>query len=396
MWAIVVAVALAFLYAVRGILLPFVLAFVIAALLEPTITKLRKRGYSRGCSVTFVFGVFFVVITALIIRAAPIVTDQISGFSQKLQALSKQLTEADRAHNAFVAWNPTNRARPPGAASRVDRFLERYRDPIERLGLPANRKALVQQYVEPYREQAARAIQGFFAGFLGIVGTAASQVFLLLFTPVFVLILLIDMERLRVRSATWIPPSIRRETLAILREIGDVFIRYLRGISMAVGCFIVLQATVLTVLGAPYSVLLAILFGALYLIPYLGITMSLLCLFLATGLSGATGNWMLNLGDPWAFAAAISLVFFVVGELYDIFVTPQLMGRAIGLHPLVSMFVIFSGGALFGVAGMILAYPVAGSVKVILAKLLKVTSSPTVDALALPVVPLRHRTASEV
>ncbi len=61
-----------------------------------------------------------------------------------------------------------------------------------------------------------------------------------------------------------------------------------------------------------------------------------------------------------------------------------------GLLPVMSMFVFLSGGALFGLVGMILAFPLAGAVKVMLDRLIRVTSS-SADALDLPAVPLRHR-----
>ncbi|MEJ5169530.1 MAG: AI-2E family transporter, partial [Fimbriimonadales bacterium] len=69
---------------------------------------------------------------------------------------------------------------------------------------------------------------------------------------------------------------------------------------------------------------------------------------------------------------------------------PRVVGRSVGLHPLVSMFVILSGGALFGILGMLLAFPIAGSLKVVLDRLLRVTSQ-TTSAATLPAVPLRHR-----
>jgi predicted PurR-regulated permease PerM len=56
----------------------------------------------------------------------------------------------------------------------------------------------------------------------------------------------------------------------------------------------------------------------------------------------------------------------------------------------VSMFVIFSGAALFGLIGMIIAFPLAGAVKVVLDRLIRVTSFST-ETLDLPPVPLRHR-----
>jgi predicted PurR-regulated permease PerM len=67
----------------------------------------------------------------------------------------------------------------------------------------------------------------------------------------------------------------------------------------------------------------------------------------------------------------------------------RIVGNSVGLHPLVSFFVVFSGAALFGPAGMIMAFPVAGSVKIILDRLLMITSNS--QELSLPSVPLRHR-----
>ena len=198
------------------------------------------------------------------------------------------------------------------------------------------------------------------------------------------------------RGASWIPPSIRAETLSIIREIGEVFVKYLRGVTLTIIAYMAVMAIVLSILGAPYSVLLAILFGALYIIPMVGPLINALTLFLVTGLSGTTGNMLFDLGSSWGFAILVTVLYLGCSTLFDQLVYPNMVGRAVGLHPLVSMFVVFSGAALFGLVGMILAFPLAGSVKVILERLLKVTSSAHSGDLNLPVVPLRHRTAAEV
>jgi predicted PurR-regulated permease PerM len=62
----------------------------------------------------------------------------------------------------------------------------------------------------------------------------------------------------------------------------------------------------------------------------------------------------------------------------------------VGLNPVVSMFVILAGGALFGLPGMLLAFPMAGAVKVVLDRVMKFTLTPG-DELKLPAIPLRHR-----
>lgn len=397
LWVFVVAIAIWFLYAVRTILLPFVLAFLISVLLDPGIRKLRMRGYSRPKAVTIVFLAFFSVVGLVGLWVVPIIGGQMGYFKDTLQNFTSQLSQEDPADNYFLKWNPAIRTQPPaGASAEVDKVLEQFGGTLERFGLPSSRQAIVSQYVEPHRADLANYVEKFFNGFLGIVGTAASQILLLLFTPLFVYMILIDLERFRVRSASWIPPSIRAETISIIRDIGDVFIKYLRGVTITIVTYIAVMALVLAAIGAPYSVLLALLFGALYMIPMVGSWIASATLILVTGLSGIHSNWFMSFGSSWTFALVITGIYLACSTGFDQLVYPRMVGKAVGLHPLVSMFVIFAGGALFGLIGMIIAFPLAGSIKVILERLIKITSGSHAEDLDLPVVPLRHRTASEV
>jgi predicted PurR-regulated permease PerM len=83
-------------------------------------------------------------------------------------------------------------------------------------------------------------------------------------------------------------------------------------------------------------------------------------------------------------------LYFGIGLIFDHLIYPQMVGNSVGLSPIVSMFVILCGGALFGLAGMLFAFPLAGSAKVILDRIIRITSSGTGD-LGLPAIPLRHR-----
>jgi predicted PurR-regulated permease PerM len=136
--------------------------------------------------------------------------------------------------------------------------------------------------------------------------------------------------------------------------------------------------------------LLGALFGAIYLIPYLNVVISSTTLVLVTVLSGKQDWLTIHFSSPWAYAGVLVVSYVACHFVFDMIVYPRFVGNAVGLHPIVSMFVIFSGGALFGLPGMILAFPVAGSIKVILDRLLAVTNK-TERELILPELPLRHR-----
>jgi len=204
--------------------------------------------------------------------------------------------------------------------------------------------------------------------------------------------ILLQLDTIKMRMAAMIPPSIRGETVDLFQDISQVFVNYLQGVSKVLMYYFILSGIVLSVLGVPYALLLAFLFAFIYLIPYLGSALNVAIIILLTGSSGKLGNAFMTFSSPWAFAAVAGLIYLVVFLAFDQFVYAPTVGGSVGLHPLISFFVVFSGGALFGPPGMILAFPVAGAVKVILDRLLAITSK-THD-LQLPAVPLRHREAT--
>lgn len=392
LWAALLLAALVFLYFVRGILLPFIIALLVAAVLEPSVQKLRRRGFSRIWAVVLIFASFGIVVAGISIPASQIVGNQLVSFRDQVEGFTRELKEREEKENIFVSWRPTVLAERHGRKSQLDLLIERNSPTLERFGLPTTRRALIDQYVLPHQRAVAESVGNFFNGFLGIAQSFGSQLLFLLLTPLLVLMILLDVEQVKRRTASWIPPSIRAETVALVSDIGQVFVNYLRGVTIAVVLYMVSSATVLTILGAPYSILLGILFGAIYLVPYIGAIISYALLFAIAGLSGNSDLWFIHFQSPWTCALVITLIYFVFGTIFDQIVYPNVVGRSVGLHPVISMFVIFSGGALFGLIGMLLAYPLAGSIKVILDRLLKVTTAPAV-ATGLPAVPLRHRSS---
>lgn len=390
LWATLVVVAAVFLYMVRGILLPFVISFIIAALLEPSVRRLRLRGYSRGVAVSMVFVVFFLGLILVSIFAGPTVARQISTATSKFEEFTTSMAGGDKADNYFLRWNPVNQAQQFTKQDQVDVLLAQARPYLDKFGLPSTRRAVIEQYVEPHRGEIAAYARKAFGSFFGILGTLASGLFTLLLVPLIVFLMLLEMEDLRRRGPRWIPPSIRASTIAMMSDIGQVFLRYLRGVATVVLLYVAMATLILWFFNVPYAFLLAFVFGGLYLVPYIGNIINYAALFLILGLSGVQGNFLFSLGSPWGYAMLVTGVFAVIGLVFDQMVYPQVVGSSVGLSGVINIFVILSGAALFGLPGMIIAFPLAGSVKVILDRLIKVTSVQS-DTLALPAIPLRHR-----
>jgi len=387
---VIVVTILVFLYFVRGILLPFVIAFGVSAVLEPTIKKLRLRGWPRPLAIWAIFTAFVAVIVGLGIWLTPIISSQVIGFKGKIDDLTSSIATQNTSDNFFVRWNPVEQIQHQAEQDWLDKLFTQNQGVLERFSLPTSKRVFIAQYVEPQRGQLGKSIQSFLQGFLGIASGLVSHLLTLMFVPLLVLLMLFNMDQFKRRSVMWIPPSIRANTLSILGEIGQVFTSYLRGVTIAVVGYMTVMSVVLGLIGAPFAVLLGVIFGALYLVPYLNVLISGTLLVVVTGLSGKTGGILFHQSNSWSFAFILLLVYVVVHFTYDSMVYPRVVGRAVGLDPVISMFVIFSGGALFGLVGMIIAFPLAGSVKVILDRLIRITSA-SQDVLTLPTVPLRHR-----
>ncbi len=390
LWVTLVVVTLVFLYLVRGILLPFIISFIIAALLEPSVRRLRLRGYSRGIAVTMVFIVFFLGMTLIGVFAGPTIARQVTTASKSLQDFTGSLSAGSQADNYFLRWNPVNQARQVSEQDQIDVLLVQAKPYLERLGLPSTRRAITEQYIDKNRGQISAYVQKAFGSFFGVLTGLASGLFTLLLVPLIVYMMLLEMEDLRRRGPRWIPPSIRANTIAMMSDIGQVFLRYLRGVTTVCLLYAALTTLLLWFFNVPYAFVLGILFASFYLIPYIGGFISYSVTLLVIGLGGVSGNFLFSLGSPWAYALAVVGIYAVIGMIFDQAVYPQVVGSSVGLSGVINIFVILSGAALFGLPGMILAFPLAGSIKVILDRLIKVTSV-TGDSLTLPAVPLRHR-----
>jgi predicted PurR-regulated permease PerM len=117
----------------------------------------------------------------------------------------------------------------------------------------------------------------------------------------------------------------------------------------------------LTVLGVPGALFIGLASGALELLPLVGpYTAGALAVSVAYFNGTNPFGW-----SQFAYAAIVALMYFVFRELEDYIVIPNVLGRAVRLHPLVVLFAVTAGGIIGGLLGLVLAVPVAASLKAV-------------------------------
>lgn len=316
------------LYRVRTILLPFVLGAVIAYLLNPSIARLERRGWPRMRAIWFVFALFLLVLIAVVLLLVPLAgqaRDLVANYDEYADRTRQLLVQT---RETVVAWG-----------NLVGMLPEDVRAAFATVGEKA------QAYGLQLLQDA-----------LGWLNRRLVLVSLLIVTPVVTFWVLRDYHPLGRRILRLLPERQRAPVVEVLHDINRVVGSYLLGMATMVVIVGAFAIAVLAAAGVSFGVLLGIITGVLYIIPYLGFPTALIIVTLTMAVTG-----------QGIAAILIVLGILMAGNVvFDYVVTPRVLGRRVGLHPLLVIFAVLAGATLFGVVGIVLAVPVAGAIKVVL------------------------------
>ena len=196
----------------------------------------------------------------------------------------------------------------------------------------------------------------------GVFASLASLLSLLVLIPAFTFFFLWRFND-GVRALRELLPAPYRDTIVRVVGMVDAAVAdFFRG--RLIVCLIVGVLTALgwTIVGVPYSVPLGLLAGALNLVPFLSLLAlppALLSTFFGAG----------EAGQPWLWPLVYTFaVYLLVQGVESFLLGPAIAGRTSGLHPLVTVIVLLIGAELGGVVGMLLAVPVASTLRALAAE----------------------------
>ncbi|MCX8508498.1 MAG: AI-2E family transporter, partial [Rhodobacteraceae bacterium] len=174
--------------------------------------------------------------------------------------------------------------------------------------------------------------------------------------PVVTFYLLLDWDHLVARIDSALPLDHREQVRAIARDVDRVLAGFVRGqvsVCLLMGSF---YALALMLAGLQFGLVVGAIAGLITFIPYIG---SLVGGGLAIGLAlfQFWGDWM-QIG---LIVGIFALGQFLEGNI----ITPRLVGKSVGLHPVWLLFALSAFGTLFGFVGMLVAVPVAAAIGVL-------------------------------
>ncbi|MBP1905619.1 putative PurR-regulated permease PerM [Paenibacillus turicensis] len=310
---------------IKTILFPILLTGALYYLLNPLVNILEKRKIPRVYTIIALYLSIALLITLLLNTVIPLVQEQINSlilnfprYSQEVQIQFESLVGSDLF----------------GKISSTSGF-----DP-SKIG-------------QTVADQATSLFNGAVSGLGGFIGAVKDIILTIATIPFILFYLLKDGKKLPGFILRFVPVKFRKQSGRVMAEMNDQISSYIRGqiiVSMCIGLLLYIG---FLIIGIEYSLVLAIIAACTSIVPYLGpaiaITPALIIAIVTSPMM------LLKLIVVWTVAQ------FVEGK----FISPQIMGKTLKIHPITIIFVILTAGNLFGFLGIILAVPGYAVLKVI-------------------------------
>jgi predicted PurR-regulated permease PerM len=315
------------------VLMPFVVAAVLAYVLSPLVRGLQRvfgRRLPRLMAVVLVEVLFLLLLVALFTLLIPILAHELPRMRDQVPVL------VERLQNDIAPW-------------------------LQAKGIPvmldsASIKAFVlQNFSTSFEDGLKQALTS-----LRIGGSVALTVVgNLVLIPVVLFYLLADWQRLVRHVEALVPIPARAAYDNFVSECDDVLGQYLRGQLSVMALLALYYSLALWAFGLELAFPIGVFTGLAVFVPYLGFGLGLVLAVLAGVLQFAPSEALLMVA-----------VVYGLGQLIESFLlTPRLVGERIGLHPLHVIFALMAFGELFGFVGVLVALPVSAVLLVAIRRL---------------------------
>ncbi|MGO1819587.1 MAG: AI-2E family transporter, partial [Senegalia sp. (in: firmicutes)] len=181
--------------------------------------------------------------------------------------------------------------------------------------------------------------------------------------PIIVFYLVKDKDYFKKNVILTIPNKHRTSLISLSREIDYSLGNFIRG-QLTIAAFVgTLTAIGLLILDVNYAFTIGLIAGVTNVIPYFGAV-----------IGGGIGMFFAFLDTPIK-ALWVLILFIVVNQIEGNFLQPKIMGDKVGLHPIIIIIALLVAGNLFGIIGMLIAVPIATTVKIVFSHIIRKISS---------------------
>lgn len=322
---ITVVVLIAIINYLSPVLLPFVVGFIFAYMLNPFVEWVQRVTHISNRMVAVILSLVLVIASWVLVGwlLIPYIADEVTSMTKML---------AHYAQSSFKI---------PYIPHEVQEYIQKYTD-VNQLSALLTREQWMKLI-----NQVATGTWSFVGGTMSLVLNLVSWLIVLLY----MFFVLIDYDKIAKGFKGAIPKQYRRKSLTILHDVQDTMSRYFRGqalVSFFVG---VIFAIEFYIIGLPMAIVFGLFIGVLNMIPYLQLVSIPLAAFLCLVASVSTG------GSFWVLFGWTIGAYCLCQVIQDLVLVPAIMKQQMGLNPAIIFLALSIWGYLLGLIGLLIALP---------------------------------------
>jgi predicted PurR-regulated permease PerM len=354
--------ALTLVYFLSDIFAPVLGALALAYMLDPLVKRLEKRGWRRKRAVLAVFSATIFAVVLVFAVSIPYVVSDVHG---ALTAVTRGLEAGDektgdeKTGKEKIGKEKTGGKEIPAIGAGGDAVPKRVDDGLAaRLVRAIKKSERLSKFIEwaeknDLKSKAVRwlqanakalaggAIEAGKAG-LGFLAALGWWSMMLALFPVYLYSFMMGLGGLQQATVGVVPPSMRPKASELAREFGASMAAFFRGrlvISLAMSVF---TAAGFAIVNLRFGILLGTAIGLASIVPFLNVVFLVPALLIALFQSSSFGM------------VALVFAIYAAGQALDPILTPYLLSRGTGLHPVTIIVSIFVWGRLLGATGLLL------------------------------------------
>lgn len=309
---VIVALTITAVILCRDIIIPLAFAAFLSVVMLPIVKKIEKRtGLTLAVTITIILTIILLGLLSWILV-------------QQIINLANDL---------------------PNIESKFNKFIAQISDTL------TSQFNIEQSEQNQMARDLAKSVSGYVGTFLLQTTSTVSTIIQI---PIYLFLLLIYREKFNMFFLSLLPND--GEELSWKKDIENVMQGYISGLLLVTLIVATLNTTGLLFLGIDHAIFFGILSGVLTIIPYVGIFIGALFPVLMA---------LITKDSIW-YAVGVVIVFTIVQFLEGNFITPRITGSRVSINALAAIIALLIGGKILGIAGMILAVPAIGIIKIVI------------------------------
>lgn len=323
-WLAIGVVVYFLLKTLSGVLLPFLVAWLVAYLLNPIVKWFQKllKMKNRWLAVIIVLLLLNGVLIGLGFLLIPTIIEEVV----KAETLFMNFWEEKETQ--ILVQDVSNQ---------VNNYFKK-NDVMKMINV---------QTIQTAIEKLLPGVLGVLQGIWRIIAGLA----LFVITLLYMIFIMIDYEKINAGFRNMVPVRFKSLVNGVVDDVEKGMNSYFRGQSLVALIVGILFSIGFLIVGLPMAITIGLFIGLLNLVPYLQ-TIGIVPVALLAWVQCA------ETGTPfWIIAVECAAVFLIVQTIQDLFLVPKIMGKAMGLKPAIILLALSVWGALLGLVGMIIALP---------------------------------------